>query len=259
MLLSAVPSLLNRLTHRPDPPRSCTMRALLVSLLVSLLLAALAVHTEALKCYTCVASSEEECNRQGSASCPQYADACSTITGPSPDSSPAPTTATRAKIPRELLLTASISARDTVGEVRRRPREIAPGLAFHSGRLPAPSAGTGQRKNETEKHLINQSFAVTTNTVMKSCSYKSFCDKANNGNSGAKMECCFSDDCNGPHKGRSQGVPRGAAGPLASSPALLLGALAARLIYSAVLHLESFKLLRLDNAFPEHSLHLYSG
>lgn len=37
----------------------------------------------ALKCHTCVASNEDDCNRQGSTSCPQYADACSTITGPS--------------------------------------------------------------------------------------------------------------------------------------------------------------------------------
>lgn len=37
----------------------------------------------ALKCHTCVASNENDCNRQGSTSCPQYADACSTITGPS--------------------------------------------------------------------------------------------------------------------------------------------------------------------------------
>ncbi|XP_036382084.1 uncharacterized protein si:ch211-113d22.2 [Megalops cyprinoides] len=102
---------------------------------------------EALKCHTCVAANEEECNRQGSASCPQYADACSTITGP--------------------------------------------------------------------------------NTVMKSCSYKSFCDKANQGNSGAKMECCFSDDCNGPHKGHRHN----AAGALGSSPSLLLGALLLRVVF----------------------------
>ncbi|XP_064209990.1 uncharacterized protein si:ch211-113d22.2 [Anguilla rostrata] len=120
------------------------------TLLAWLLLAALAVHSEALKCYTCVASNEDECNRQGSSDCPQYADACSTITGP--------------------------------------------------------------------------------NTVMKSCSYKPFCDKANNGNSGAKMECCFSDDCNGPHKGRSHGGHPSATGALVSCPALLLGALTVRLI-----------------------------
>lgn len=42
----------------------------------------------ALKCHTCVASNENDCNRQGSTSCPQYADACSTITGPSKWSTP---------------------------------------------------------------------------------------------------------------------------------------------------------------------------
>ncbi|KAJ8380028.1 hypothetical protein SKAU_G00008060 [Synaphobranchus kaupii] len=146
MLLSAVPPLLNHLIYCAVQSRSRTMKILLASLL----LAVLAVHSEALKCYTCVASNEEECNRQGSSSCPQYADACSTITGP--------------------------------------------------------------------------------NIVMKSCSYKSFCDKANNGNSGAKMECCFSDDCNGPHKGHSHGGHRNVAGALMSSPALLLGALVVRLI-----------------------------
>ena len=36
-----------------------------------------------LKCHTCVASNDDDCNRQGSTPCPQYADACSTITGPS--------------------------------------------------------------------------------------------------------------------------------------------------------------------------------
>lgn len=38
---------------------------------------------KALKCHKCIASNENECNKQGTHSCPQYADACSTITAPS--------------------------------------------------------------------------------------------------------------------------------------------------------------------------------
>ncbi|XP_041793869.1 uncharacterized protein si:ch211-113d22.2 isoform X1 [Chelmon rostratus] len=123
--------------------------------LVLLLLISLACHSglscsvcqgHALKCHTCVASNEDDCNRQGSTSCPQYADACSTITGP--------------------------------------------------------------------------------NTVMKSCTYKSFCDKAHGSNSGAKMQCCFGDDCNGPHKSHSHwDHHHNSAGALASSPVLLITAL----------------------------------
>ncbi|GAA6224809.1 uncharacterized protein si:ch211-113d22.2 isoform X2 [Lates japonicus] len=121
--------------------------------LALLLFASLAFHSHALKCHTCVASNEDDCNRQGSASCPQYADACSTITGP--------------------------------------------------------------------------------NTVMKSCTYKAFCDKANGGNSGAKMECCFGDDCNGPHRSHSYGEHRhNGTGALASSPVLLMAALLLHLAFS---------------------------
>ncbi|KAK9522702.1 hypothetical protein VZT92_019149 [Zoarces viviparus] len=107
----------------------------------------------ALKCHTCVASNEDDCNRHGSTSCPQYADACSTITGP--------------------------------------------------------------------------------NTVMKSCTYKAFCDKAHGAGSGAKMECCFGDDCNGPHRSHSHGDHhRSIAGALASSPVLLITALLLRVAAS---------------------------
>ncbi|KAM6964948.1 uncharacterized protein FYW47_007287 [Aplochiton taeniatus] len=124
-------------------PHAITMKTALGLLLFF----SLACHTASLKCHTCVASSEDECNRQGSSPCPQYADACSTITG--------------------------------------------------------------------------------QNTVMKSCSYKAFCEKAHHGNAGAKMECCFSEDCNGPHRGHSHGE-NNAAGALSCSPALLLGALMVR-------------------------------
>lgn len=42
-----------------------------------------ACEGHALKCHTCMASNEDECNRQGSSPCPQHTDVCSTITGPS--------------------------------------------------------------------------------------------------------------------------------------------------------------------------------
>ncbi|KAM3610559.1 uncharacterized protein V6R79_005712 [Siganus canaliculatus] len=120
--------------------------------LTLLLFLSLVCHSHTLKCHTCVASNEEDCNRQGSTSCPQYADACSTITGP--------------------------------------------------------------------------------NTVMKSCTYKGFCDKAHGGSSGAKMECCFGDDCNGPHRSHSHGNHGNGAGALASSPVLLITALLVRTAFN---------------------------
>ncbi|XP_068167511.1 uncharacterized protein si:ch211-113d22.2 [Antennarius striatus] len=121
--------------------------------LALLLLVCLFCHSHALKCHTCVASNEEDCNQQGSTPCPQYADACSTITGP--------------------------------------------------------------------------------NTVMKSCTYRGFCNKAQGSSSGAKMECCFGDDCNGPHRSHSYGEHRhNSAGALASSPLLLTAALLLRMAVS---------------------------
>ncbi|XP_053535019.1 lymphocyte antigen 6 family member pge [Ictalurus punctatus] len=36
---------------------------------------------EALHCYTCIGSTDEDCNRQGSKSCPIYSDACAIIKG----------------------------------------------------------------------------------------------------------------------------------------------------------------------------------
>uniref|UniRef100_A0A3Q3JKX5 Uncharacterized protein n=1 Tax=Monopterus albus TaxID=43700 RepID=A0A3Q3JKX5_MONAL len=106
-----------------------------------------------LKCHTCVASNEDDCNRQGSNSCPQYADACSTIMGP--------------------------------------------------------------------------------NTVMKSCTYKAFCDKARGATSGTKMECCFGDNCNGPHRSHSHGdYHHNGAGALGSSPVPLITALLVRMVFS---------------------------
>uniref|UniRef100_H3ACN4 Si:ch211-113d22.2 n=1 Tax=Latimeria chalumnae TaxID=7897 RepID=H3ACN4_LATCH len=111
-------------------------------------------EAKALKCFTCVASSEDECNKQGSQSCPNYADACSTITGP--------------------------------------------------------------------------------NIVMKSCSYKAFCDKAQHGSGGAKMGCCFTDDCNGPPHGnsRSTGTNRGTS--MVYNPILILCAILGRLLFCRI-------------------------
>ncbi|KPP61566.1 lymphocyte antigen 6D-like, partial [Scleropages formosus] len=100
---------------------------------------------KALRCYTCVADGEDECNRQGSSTCPKYADACATVMG--------------------------------------------------------------------------------LNTLVKSCSYKSFCDKAHHGGEDVRMECCFTDDCNGPHLSHSHRGGHSATGVLSSSPALVLGAL----------------------------------
>ncbi|XP_023655846.1 uncharacterized protein [Paramormyrops kingsleyae] len=121
------------------------------SLLAMLVLLTIVVHNKALKCHTCVAGNEDECNQQGTSSCPQCADACVTIMGPS--------------------------------------------------------------------------------TVVKSCSYKPFCDKAHHNTGGVKMECCFTDDCNGPHRSHSHGE-ESAAPSLGTRPVLLLLLLLLQLIVS---------------------------
>ncbi|XP_040927992.1 uncharacterized protein si:ch211-113d22.2 isoform X2 [Betta splendens] len=110
--------------------------------LALLLFISLAWHSHSLKCNTCMASNEDDCNRQGTTSCPQFADACSTITGP--------------------------------------------------------------------------------NTVIKSCTYKAFCDKAHGGSSGAKMECCFGDACNGPRRSHSHGDKHRNGGAALTSSLVLL-------------------------------------
>uniref|UniRef100_A0A8D0FGJ2 Uncharacterized protein n=1 Tax=Strix occidentalis caurina TaxID=311401 RepID=A0A8D0FGJ2_STROC len=119
----------------------------LKTLLALAIVTSLAGESKALKCHKCVASNEDDCNKQGSHSCPQYADACSVITAP--------------------------------------------------------------------------------NSIIKSCSYKSFCDQARRGGSGgATVRCCFSDDCNKSLHG-SGGRPR----PL-HLPSLLATALAGKLLLS---------------------------
>ncbi|XP_012671901.1 lymphocyte antigen 6 family member pge [Clupea harengus] len=57
------------------------MRAAHCCLLLGTLLALLAHHSEALQCYTCMGSTDEDCNRQGSKSCPDYSDACAVVRG----------------------------------------------------------------------------------------------------------------------------------------------------------------------------------
>ncbi|KQK82348.1 lymphocyte antigen 6D-like protein [Amazona aestiva] len=68
------------------------------------------------------------------------------------------------------------------------------------------------------------------NSIIKSCSYKSFCDQARGGgSSGATVRCCFSDDCNG-QRGSKNG-----AGTLSKPPhGLLVAALAGKLLLSWV-------------------------
>ncbi|KAM9847507.1 lymphocyte antigen 6 family member pge [Aulostomus maculatus] len=48
-------------------------------LLLSLVL--LASNSEALRCLTCMSSNNEDCNRQGSKTCPGYSDACAVVVG----------------------------------------------------------------------------------------------------------------------------------------------------------------------------------
>uniref|UniRef100_A0A4W3I2X1 Lymphocyte antigen 6 family member pge n=1 Tax=Callorhinchus milii TaxID=7868 RepID=A0A4W3I2X1_CALMI len=84
------------------------------------IIAVLFLIGDALRCYTCVGSGDEDCNKQGVHKCPNYSDACAIMKGQS------------------------------------------------SG-------------------------------VIKSCSYKSFCDRAHKDRSkapGVSVRCCFSNECN---------------------------------------------------------------
>nr|XP_014424059.1 urokinase plasminogen activator surface receptor-like [Pelodiscus sinensis] len=101
--------------------------AAMKTLLALVIFTSLAAERTALRCHSCIAASEADCNQQGSQSCPQDAQACVTITA--------------------------------------------------------------------------------TESVIKSCSYKSFCDQARPRRaSGATVKCCFSDDCNGPQRSTSAGT-----------------------------------------------------
>lgn len=103
--------------------------------------------------------------------------------------------------------------------------------------------------------ITHASVSLTSDTVMKSCTYKGFCEKAHGSSSGAKMECCFGDDCNGPHKSHSHGDHhRNSAGALASSPLLLMTSLLLRTAFgplwtTALLSVNS------DLSFPPHHYH----
>lgn len=76
------------------------------------------------------------------------------------------------------------------------------------------------------EHLTLCDLPSLADSVIKSCSYKSFCDQARRGGSGgATLQCCFSDDCNGPRGSRNGG----GATPL-HLPSLLAVALAGKLL-----------------------------
>ncbi|XP_077437267.1 lymphocyte antigen 6 family member pge [Vanacampus margaritifer] len=57
------------------------MRALLSCLLILLCVVLLTSNGTALQCYTCMGSNNEDCNRQGSRTCPSYSDACAVVVG----------------------------------------------------------------------------------------------------------------------------------------------------------------------------------
>ncbi|XP_068597693.1 lymphocyte antigen 6 family member pge [Brachionichthys hirsutus] len=58
-----------------------TVRAAHCSPLRLLALVLLAANSEALQCYTCMGSNNDDCNRQGSKTCPSYSDACAAVMG----------------------------------------------------------------------------------------------------------------------------------------------------------------------------------
>ncbi|XP_037127742.1 lymphocyte antigen 6 family member pge isoform X2 [Syngnathus acus] len=57
------------------------MRAVLSCLLIMIFMVLLTSNGTALQCYTCMASNNEDCNRQGSRTCPSYSDACAVVVG----------------------------------------------------------------------------------------------------------------------------------------------------------------------------------
>ncbi|XP_019946877.1 lymphocyte antigen 6 family member pge isoform X2 [Paralichthys olivaceus] len=57
------------------------MRAVQYCPLLLLTLVLLLTNSEALQCFTCMGSNNEDCNRQGSKSCPSYSDACAVVVG----------------------------------------------------------------------------------------------------------------------------------------------------------------------------------
>ncbi|XP_061601063.1 lymphocyte antigen 6 family member pge [Cololabis saira] len=57
------------------------MRAFQFCLLLLLFAFLMTTNCEALKCYTCMGSNNDDCNRQGSKSCPPFSDACAVVVG----------------------------------------------------------------------------------------------------------------------------------------------------------------------------------
>ncbi|KAI4813017.1 hypothetical protein KUCAC02_024371 [Chaenocephalus aceratus] len=57
------------------------MRAVHFCPLLLLPLVLLATYSEALQCYSCMGSNNDDCNRQGSKTCPSYSDACAVVVG----------------------------------------------------------------------------------------------------------------------------------------------------------------------------------
>ncbi|XP_072293178.1 lymphocyte antigen 6 family member pge [Eucyclogobius newberryi] len=60
---------------------SSDMRGALYCPLLLLSAILLTTHSEALQCYTCMGSNNEDCNRQGSKPCPSFSDACAVVLG----------------------------------------------------------------------------------------------------------------------------------------------------------------------------------
>ncbi|XP_055026825.1 lymphocyte antigen 6 family member pge isoform X2 [Paramisgurnus dabryanus] len=54
------------------------MRSVYFYLLIGTFLLA---QSEALQCYTCMGATDEDCNRQGSKTCPSFSDACAIVRG----------------------------------------------------------------------------------------------------------------------------------------------------------------------------------
>ncbi|CAI5653777.1 lymphocyte antigen 6 family member pge [Oreochromis niloticus] len=57
------------------------MRAVNYCLLLLFSLVLLATTCETIRCYTCMGSNNDDCNRQGSKACPGYSDACAVVVG----------------------------------------------------------------------------------------------------------------------------------------------------------------------------------
>lgn len=52
-----------------------------VQLTLSYIVALCSLSGETIRCYTCMGSNNDDCNRQGSKACPGYSDACAVVVG----------------------------------------------------------------------------------------------------------------------------------------------------------------------------------